>query len=64
VLIFGQRFDLIFGGYTERAAVAWRAHRASLDAQIATLLAGAAGRSRAAVWKELQDGLRLIEEDA
>jgi GTP-binding protein EngB required for normal cell division len=63
VLVFRQRFDLVFGGYTERAAVAWRLHRADLDARIAAILRDAAGRSRGAVWKELQAEARAVANE-
>ena len=63
VLIFRQRFDLIFGGYAERAAAAWRSHRAGLDARIAAILREATGRSRGTVWKDLEAAARAVAND-
>jgi GTP-binding protein EngB required for normal cell division len=58
VLVFRQRFDLVFAGYAERAALAWRGRRADLDARIAAILRDAAGRPRGGVGKDLQAAAR------
>lgn len=47
VVLFRRRFDSIFAGYPERAAEAWAAARAALQARVREVLAERGTRSRA-----------------
>ena len=54
VLVFQRRFDMLFSGYTERAAEAWRGPREALQGTVARILHSRGRRSRSAVWQDLE----------
>jgi len=54
ILVFRRRFDLLLGGYVDRAAAAWTEEaRPALTRRIEGVRSRAGRRSRADVWKDL-----------
>jgi hypothetical protein len=59
LLVFRRRFDLLLGGYAERAAAAWTDEaRPSLVLRVEEIRRHAARRSRSNVWKDLRQAGR------
>jgi GTP-binding protein EngB required for normal cell division len=64
VLVFRRRFDLLFGGYADRAGAAWTDKvRPALARRIEEICRHARGRSRSEVWKDLLQASREAVND-
>jgi len=64
VLVFRRRFDLLFGGYADRAGAAWTDEaRPALARRIEEIRRHARGRSRSEVWKDLLQAGREAVND-
>ena len=63
LLVFRRRFDLLVGGYTERAAAAWTGDaRPALVRRVGELRRDAARRPRSGVWTDLlQAGREAVD---
>jgi hypothetical protein len=61
-IVFRRRFDEIFGGYSERAAEAWREPRAWLESRVRQIEAASGGRSRLQARKEMEAAAREAVE--
>jgi GTP-binding protein EngB required for normal cell division len=62
LLVFRSRFDLLFGGYVERAAASWTDDRSTLVHRLDEIRRHAARRARSEVWKDLlQAGREAVD---
>ena len=61
-LIFRRRLDVIFAGYAERAAEAWRSPRAALEARLLEMLAQGRGNSRSEAGRAMNVAARQAAE--
>jgi len=57
-LILRKRFDRLFDGYPDRAAEAWKPHRAALESRLQQLLSTHGGQSRSWIWKAMESAVR------
>jgi hypothetical protein len=58
LLVFRRRFELLFEGYSERAAAAWSGPRAGCESRLSGILAARPTPSRGEAWKEMEAAAR------